>query len=173
MTGWQLRRAAAADAAAVALVANATFLETYAGMLPAADIVAHCAVKNSVEAYAVWAEDAGSVLTIAEHPRGSAPIGFSLLTLPDLPISLEPGDRELRRIYALATTYGAGLGWALIVRAIEDARNCGATRVLLGMNKLNLRAHAFYERQGFAAIGERKFIVGNTVNDDFILARTV
>ncbi|HEU0044731.1 GNAT family N-acetyltransferase [Sphingomonas sp.] len=172
MPDWRLRRAGPDDAAAVALVSGSTFLETYAGMLPGRDIVAHCG-RNGADAYAGFAADPRVVLTVAEHPDGGAPVGFTLLAPPDLPIGVGPDDLELRRIYALATTYGTGLGWALMTRAIEDARGLGAKRLLLGMNKLNHRAHTFYERQGFAVIGERIFVVGDTPNQDFILARAI
>jgi hypothetical protein len=42
-----LRRATAADAAALALVGGATFLEAFTWMLPGADIVAHCSAHHA------------------------------------------------------------------------------------------------------------------------------
>jgi ribosomal protein S18 acetylase RimI-like enzyme len=171
MTDWQLRRAGADDAAAAAMVAAASFLETFAGIIPGPDIVAHCARKSSPEAFAAWTDDARSVVTLAEHPQGGAPVGYSVVTTPDLPIEHHDGDVELRRIYALTITRGTGLGHALLVRAIADARANGAERMLLGVLGTNKVARAFYEREGFALAGTRRFEVGAAWYDDVIYAR--
>ena len=112
---WRLRRAAAADAPALSLVAGATFLETFAGVLAGEDIVAHVTRNSSAAAFAEYLV-AGAIATLAEDASGAAPIGYTLLTMPDLPIAAEPGDIELKRIYALAPTWGSGLGAALMMR---------------------------------------------------------
>ena len=171
MTGWRLRRAGADDAPAVALIAAATFLETFAGILYGADIVAHVGAKSSTAMFADWAEAPNSVVTLAEHDTGAAPVGYSLLTSPDFPIETGPDDIELRRIYALSRFHGQGLGPALMERAISDARALGGERLLLGVLSRNDRARRFYERQGFALAGERRFLVGSSWFDDVIYAR--
>lgn len=173
MTGWRVRRATPSDAPALALVAAATFLETYADLIPVTDMVAHCGDKCSPALFADWATRPGYAVALAEVERTGAPIGFSALTPPDLPVATGPGDVELRRIYALSTFHGRGVGPALMVRALDDARAMGAGRVLLGVNGDNARAHAFYERQGFAVVGTRRFRVGAGEYDDRVYARPV
>jgi ribosomal protein S18 acetylase RimI-like enzyme len=170
---WRLRRAEEADAAALALVAGATFLEAFAGVLDGADIVAHVAAKSSAEAFRDWMRDPGSAVTLAEAEVGGAPLGYTVLTAPDLPVELAPGDVELKRIYALAPTHGSGLGPALMARALEDARALGRTRVLLGVYGGNARAQRFYAKQGFEVAGTRRFKVGATWHDDLVFARAV
>ncbi len=155
------------------MVAAATFLETFAGILPGADIVAHCARKSSPATFAAWAGDSRSAMTLAEHPEGGAPVGYCVVTAPDLPIDLSDTDIELRRIYALSITRGTGLGHALMMRALADARRLGAKRMLLGVLGTNHIARAFYERQGFALAGTRRFNVGAGWYDDVIYARSV
>ncbi|MCC2978937.1 GNAT family N-acetyltransferase [Sphingomonas sp. IC4-52] len=168
---WRLRRAASADASAVAMVAAASFLETFAGILPGSDIVAHCARNSSPEKFAGWAGDPATVVTIAEHPVGEAPVGYSVLTSPDLPIDVLPGDIELRRIYTLSVARGTGLGHRLMALALADAAALGAKRVLLGVLGTNVRARTFYEREGFVLAGTRRFNVGAGWYDDVIYAR--
>lgn len=170
---WRLRRATAADAPAVALVAAATFLDTFAGILAGEDIVAHLGNKSSAARFACWAEDPASILTIAEHPTGHAPVGYTLLTDPEDVGTVAPGDVELRRIYTMPCARGTGLGAALIARAVEDARALDATRLVLGVLAANKRACDFYERQGFRVTGERRFLVGATWNHDRVYARPV
>lgn len=173
MQDWRLRRATVADAPAVAMVAAASFLETFAGILPGEDIVAHCARNSAAEKFAVWADDPASVVTVAEHPDGLAPVGYSLLTTPDLPIDPLPGDVELRRIYTLSLTRGTGLGHRLMALALDDAAALGAKRVLLGVLGTNVRARSFYEREGFILAGTRRFNVGAGWYDDVIYARAL
>ena len=170
---WTLRRAAEADAAALSLVASATFLEAFAGVLPGADIVAHCATNSSVASFTGYIADADGVVTIAEADEGAAPIGYSVLTTPDLPVATTRDDIELKRIYTLLPTHGTGLGAALMARAIDDARAMGRRRVLLGVYGGNARAQRFYVKQGFAVIGTRRFLVGATWHDDLLFARVV
>jgi len=170
-TGWRLKRATAADAAALSLVASACFLETFAGLLEGPDIVAHCAKANHQDAFRDWTEAAGSRVVVAEIASGGAPIGYSVLTTPDLPaIDTHPDDVELRRIYTLSRTHGTGLGPALMAQALLDARALGRKRVLLGVYAGNNRARAFYEKQGFVKVGERQYQVGVTLCDDVIYA---
>ncbi|MBI0474881.1 GNAT family N-acetyltransferase [Sphingomonas sp. MA1305] len=171
MTDWRLRRASVDDAPAVALVAQASFLETFAGVLAGPDILAHLAAKSSVARFAAWAADPTFVLTLAEHPAGLAPVGYTLLTPPEDVGETRAGDIELRRIYTLSATRGTGLGAMLMAQAIADARARGARRMLLGVFAGNSRARAFYERQGFAVVTERAFTVGATACDDRVYAR--
>lgn len=170
MTHWRLRRASPEDAPAVALVAGASFLSTFAGILDGADIVAHVARNSSAAKFAAWSAADDSIVTLAEHPDGAAPVGYTLITAPDFPIATGEGDTELRRIYALPLAQGTGLGKALMAQAITDARDRGKSRLLLGVLGKNARARAFYERQGFTVAGRRQYRVGDTLCDDFIYA---
>ena len=173
MTGWRLRRASREDAPAVALVAGASFLSTFAGILDGADIVAHVTRNSSAARFAAWSDDPDSIVTLAEHPDGGAPVGYTLITTPDFPIGTGAGDTELRRIYTLPLAQGTGLGKRLMMQAVDDARAMGKDRLLLGVLGTNARARAFYERHGFMVAGQRQYRVGGTLCDDFIYARSL
>lgn len=170
---WRLRSCGPGDAPALAMVAAASFLETFAGILPGPDIVAHCGRNSSVDRFVEWALRSDSAVTIAEHSIGAAPVGYTMLVPPDLPVAIDAGAIELRRIYTLSLTRGTGLGSQLMRQAIDDARAMGKTRLLLGVLGTNRRARDFYERQGFAAIGERRFQVGESWAEDLIYARSI
>lgn len=170
---WRLRRAGADDAPALAAVAAATFLETFAGVLTGPDILAHVAGNSNAAKFAAWVAAPDSAATIAEHPDGQAPVGYALVTPPDFPIDLRADDVELRRIYALSLTRGTGLGRALMANAIAQARAMGGRRMLIGVLGTNRRARLFYEREGFALVGERRFLVGDTWHDDVVYGRSI
>jgi len=170
---WQLRRASSADVERLALVGAATFLETFADILDGSAIVAHCAREHNPEAYARHLER-GAVAWLAEIMPGGAPVAFALLAEADIPGSAPDGsDLELKRIYALSRMHGGGVGHALMREAVEHASHRGAKRLLLGVYAHNERALAFYARQGFAQIAERKFRVGDQDYDDLVLARAL
>lgn len=170
---WRLRRAGPGDAPALSLVAAATFLETFVGTIAGPDMVRHCTLNSSPAKFDAWIADPAGVVTLAEHPDGAAPVGYTLLTSPDLPVETDARDIELRRIYTLSLTNGTGLGHRLMTMAIDDARAMRRRRMLLGVLGINERARAFYEREGFALVGTRQFRVGDTVFDDVVYARNL
>lgn len=166
-----IRRCGAEDAERLAIVASATFLETYAGTIECDDILAHCAHQNAPQRYAAWLADERYVFWLAEAQSGRAPVGFSMLSPPDLSsVATYESDLELKRIYLLHRFHGGGHGAALMQAAIDEARARGAGRLLLGVYAENARALAFYARIGFVPIGERRFRVGDTEYYDHVLA---
>lgn len=172
MSRVQIRRARPDDAPLIALVAAATFLETFAEVIVGADIVAHCANRNSARSYQAALAEAEYALWVAETSTG-APVGFAMLTPPDLPVAVTPQDIELKRIYLLSAFHGEGAGRALMDAAVAEAVARGKSRLLLGVAIDNFRALAFYRAAGFVQIGTRQFPVGDAVYDDVVLARTL
>lgn len=166
-----IRPAVAGDACALATVAAATFVETYAGIVDGRDIVYHCQTTHAAGAYERLLGDPTRRLFLAEIDAGRAPIGFLLMGPPDLPVETGPDDMELTRIYALHRFHGGGLGQALMDTAIATAREAGAKRLLLAVYSRNSRALAFYGRNGFKQVGTRVFHVGDNGYDDFVLAK--
>ena len=164
---WSIREAGAGDIAALSLVASATFLETFAGVLPGAAIVVHCATAYAPDRFADYFAR-GSRAWILEATPGGAPVGFAQLAVPDLP-GAGPGDVELKRIYLLSRFHGSGAGGALMAAAAAGA--AGHARLLLGVYARNAPALAFYGKQGFVPVGERRFDVGGQLFDDVVLAR--
>lgn len=168
-----IRRCGPDDAAALALVGQATFLESYAGDLPAKDILSHCRTQHAEALYAAWLETPGYGLWVAELDEGKAPVGYAALTPPDLPVAPQHGDIELKRIYLLHRFHGGGTGAALLNATISAACALGARRMLLGVYGANQKAMGFYGRQGFTQVGVRRFQVGENLYDDLVLGRSL
>lgn len=170
----QVRAAVPADAESLALVGGATFLETFSGILDGAAILQHCAVQHAADLYARWLLDEASRLWIAEAEPGGAPVGYAVLRPPELStVELAPGDLEIKRIYVLSRFQGLGIGATLMDHAYHEARRAGAPRVLLGVYAGNERAIAFYRKQGFEDVGERRFRIGSALYADVVLARSL
>ena len=189
-----LRHATLADAPALALAGAGTFLEAFTWMLPGADIVAHCLKHHTAEVYARYMQHADTRVTVAvtssavgfEDEPGSV-VGYALLCVPELPtFDVLPTDIELKRIYLLSrfrtapvldaadsSLPGLRPAQALLDATVADARTLGRNRLLLGTHAGNLRAIAFYRRNGFTEAGTRTFQVGNQVCSDLIFAKAL
>lgn len=170
---WSVREADKADAQRLALVGSATFLETFAGTLDGTAILDHCEKANSAATYSEYL-GGGAWAWLAEGQPGAAPVGFALLTPPDLSGALNDGsDLELKRIYVLSRFHGSGIGAALMQRAILVSRQRGAGRLLLGVYAENKQALAFYRKHGFIQIASRRFAVGSRDYHDTVLGLTL
>jgi ribosomal protein S18 acetylase RimI-like enzyme len=166
-----IREAGLGDEHRLAAVGAASFLESYAGTLSADDIISHCAVQHAPSLYEDWLIGGEARIWLAEAEAGRAPVGYIVMSPPDLPIAgIGPGDAEIRRIYVLHRFHGDKIGWRLMKTALDAARRTGRTRALVGVYGQNHSAIAFYQRVGFTVIGERKFRVGTTLHDDLVLA---
>ena len=155
-----LRRATVDDAATMAVVGTATFLEAYTWALPGADIVDFCTQNHTAESYARYLARPDTRITLAVTGQ-DAPVGYAMICAPDLEgFELREGDTELKRIYLFSRFRPGGNGQRLLDAALADARELGCRRMLLGTNAGNARAIAFYRRNGFMEVGTRTFVVG-------------
>ena len=162
------------DVSTLALVGAATFLEAYAGLLEGEAILAHCRDNHSEAAYQRYLAQPGCRTWIAEAAKGSAPVGYVMLTRPELPLDdLAKEDVELKRIYLFSRLHGGGRGQRLMDQAILGAREQKARRLLLGVHRENARALSFYRRNGFVQVGVRTFRLGQSVYDDLVLGRAL
>ncbi len=162
------------DEAALSLVAQASFLEAFADILDGKDLLAHCATQHSVSVYRSWLESESTTIWIAETSPGGAPVGYLVLTAPNLPIAdPRPDDLEIKRVYLLHAFQGAGIGRRLMQATLADAKVRRCSRLLLGVYSQNKNAIGFYQKLGFRNIGERKFQVGFHVYNDLVLALEV
>jgi diamine N-acetyltransferase len=148
-----IRPCASGDESALALIGQATFLETFAGILDGQGILTHCTQAHAVALYRTWSADPDYSLWLAEAQPGGAPVGYMVIAPPQLPLPDTAGDLELKRIYLLSKFQGGGL----------------AKRLLLGVYAQNEPAIGFYERLGFNKLGTRKFNVGGQEYDDYIM----
>ena len=173
-THLNIRPCTVADADALALIGQATFLETFAGVLAGPAIIAHCKNAHSAELYKGWLEDPSYAIWLAEVEVGSAPVGFMVVAPAQLPLQdLSSADVEVKRIYLLSKFQGGGTGTKFINEALRHANEHKGTRLLLGVYSNNHAAIGFYQRHGFTQLGWRKFNIGGHEYDDHIMGRTL
>jgi ribosomal protein S18 acetylase RimI-like enzyme len=168
----RLRQGTPQDAERFSLIGQATFLESYAGLLPVEDILAHGQRQHAPSAYALWLSDPAWRCWLVEATTGGAPVGFITVGPSDLPLAdHDPRDLEIKRLYLLHRFQGQGLGRAMMEQAFTFARERGCPRVLLGVYSRNAVALSFYGRMGFAQVGDRRFRVGANEYYDYVLGR--
>ena len=166
----RIRTCSSGDEAVLALIGQATFLETFADVLEGQNILTHCINAHSVEYYRNWLIDSRYKLWLVEINPGSAPIGYMVVSPAELPLpDLSDRDLELKRIYIFSRFQGKGLGKELVSKAIAEAHACKAKRLLLGVYAQNTAAIGFYACMGFRKLGYRKFNMGGQECDDYIM----
>ena len=90
-------------------------------------------------------------------------------------LSAEYGaDVKLHKLYLRPEQQGRGFAQQSLEHVMELARTRGAARVILNVNKHNMRAIRAYERAGFSVVDAVvNDIGGGYVMDDFIMARVI
>lgn len=84
----------------------------------------------------------------------------------------EPGVMKLHKCYLLPEFHGRGYGTLLVKHCEAEARRLGARRLILAVNKHNLKAIAAYRRNGFAVAAAVVTDFGNGyLMDDYIMAK--
>ncbi len=172
MTPIHWRQAVPSDALALSQLGGATFLASFAHDHPGNALIAHIELAHSESYYQAALHDPAQQLLIGETPLG-APVGYAMLTPPDLPIPTDRDDVEIKRIYLLGPWQGGGRGDELMELIAHQARHRRAKRMLLAVYPHNDRARRFYARHGFVEIGETTFMVGDVPFRDLIYARTL
>jgi diamine N-acetyltransferase len=165
-----VRRATVADAAALAQLGAATFMETFGHLYPPEDSAGYLALTYSEAACRAALTDRRMAYWLVGAER-APPVGFALAGYCKLPVpDREPSAGELRQLYVLASHQKHGLGARLFEAALSWL-DLHYSPVYIGVWSKNFGAQRFYGRYGFAKVGEYDFPVGRSVDREFILKR--
>ena len=170
-----IRRATAEDAAALAELGTATFIESFGQLYVPRDLQAFLEESHSVEAYAKVLANPHYALWIAERPAEDGTpraIGYAQAGPCGLPHDdAKPGDGELKRLYLLKSEQNGGVGRALFDQALAWLERDGPRPLWISVWSENLGAQRFYGRYGFEFAGEYAFIVGEQRDREFMFRR--
>ncbi|MCF8549855.1 MAG: GNAT family N-acetyltransferase [Pontimonas sp.] len=172
-----IRRAAPADAPALASVAAATFALACPPGTTEANIALFIETSLSEHSFERYLTSPANRLWLAEED--GQPVGYAMAvhgepTDPDIQAAVVVRPTvELSKIYVHESHHGTGVAEALMDIAITEAANSGAGSVWLGVNQQNVRANRFYEKQGFVLRGTRFFQVGDSMEADYVRERSL
>ncbi len=168
----EIHRATAVDVPALHALAAATFALATTEGTAQADIDAFVGEHLSLGRFAQYVAADERSLFLASVD--GVPSGYTMLVFAEPydadvaeAITVRP-TAELSKVYTRAEAHGTGLAGELLRVTIEHARERGAAGIWLGVNTHNPRANRFYEKNGFAVVGTRRFEVGDRVERDTV-----
>jgi ribosomal protein S18 acetylase RimI-like enzyme len=157
----EIRRAGSHDAEFIALLGRITFAETFGHLFVshAADLRAYLDRTFAVSKLRHSLEQTRNAYWLAMIDE--LPVGYAKLKTPS-PINLLGGEHvaQLQKIYVLREFLGQGIGKPLFEAVLEHATAQPIGALWLDVLKENRRAIGFYERLGFAALGEDTYSIG-------------
>lgn len=160
-----VRRAVSDDAAALAAFGARLFSSTYADDTPAAELADYLAEHFSPELQRAEIDDPSGCVFIATDEAGQM-VGYAH--------AMWDGEAMLlNRIYLDQSARGTGLATRLLDVVETRCRELGARTLRLSVFEKNARAIAFYRRSGFAATGTASYHVGNEVQADLIMEKSL
>ena len=164
------RNAGPDDAAALAELGAATFVDTF-GHLYQPDDLAMFLQSHTAEAWAKELADQAFAVRVAEADGGL--VGYAKLGPPHLPFEPRGEAAELRQLYVIEAAKGAGIARALIEWVIDRARDRRVDHLYLSVFTENHRARRFYAKYGFEEEGKYAFMVGNHADEDIVMRLTL
>lgn len=167
-----LRRAEKDDAILIADLSRQTFLETFG-----ADNS-----RENMDKFLGEQFTRGKLLLEVGDPQlqfflayfGAEPAGYVKLREGGTPASLGNANAlEIARIYAVQKMIGKGVGKLLMQHSLAVASQTGKEVVWLGVWERNQRAIDFYRHWGFEKFDEQDFVLGNDIQRDWLMWRSV
>lgn len=158
------------DAAALADLKAATFVESFAAQNDPEQMAAHVARSFTPVVVAAELADPCSATVWALH--NSTPVGYLKVNFEGSQSEPGLGDGlEIEQVYLRASHQGQGLGGRLIGHAEGVAREHVIAFVWLGVWEHNDRAVAVYRRRGFEVFDEHTFVLGDEVQRDLLMRK--
>lgn len=165
-----VRPATPADAEAIARLAARTFPLACPDHTTPRAIATHIATELNADRFREHMASAQFLVV----DGGAEVIGYVMLTTEPPPIETPwRNPLELRRIYVDQAEHGSGTASALMRASLHAAAAGGHDWIWLGTNEQNHRAMRFYEKFDFRIVGQRTFCVADSVESDYVMARTV
>ena len=113
------------------------------------------------------------IYLIACYENGEA-VGYSKLNSEENPPELKHNRSiQLQRIYVRQKTKGKKLGALMMEKCIAIAENENYKFIWLTVWEENKHAIDFYFKWGFEICGHRYFKIGNKIDDDFMMKKTL
>jgi GNAT superfamily N-acetyltransferase len=168
----QIRVGEQRDAALLAHMGRETFTQAFGAMNTPKDLSAYLAGAFHETIQAKELSQPGSRFIIAEVD--GEPAGYARLVGGSSETCITGRQPiELVRIYAMEQYIGKGVGAALMQACLAEGRKGGHDIIWLGVWQKNARAITFYQKWGFAIAGTHPFVLGNDVQTDYIMERSL
>ncbi len=167
---FSIRAASSADAEALAELGVRTFRETFAKDNTPADMALYLAEHFGGELQRAELEDPAVLFLLLEAE--GRPAGYVKLRRGT---ANARGRRplEICRFYVDRPWHGGGAALELMHAVEATAQRDGHDEVWLAVWEHNARAIRFYQKHGFARVGEQLFRLGADEQTDWVMARAL
>ncbi len=163
-----IRRATPEDAPLVATFAAKAFYDAYAHANDPSDMALH--LKNTFSPDRQRAEILSAKTHFLLACIGNEIAGYAWMREDISHDTIASAKNyELRRFYIGQPWHGQGVAAQLMTVTLDLARDAHARGVWLTAWALNPRALRFYQKQGFADVGESTFLLGSDLQTDRVL----
>ncbi|HEY3889679.1 MAG TPA: GNAT family N-acetyltransferase [Caulobacteraceae bacterium] len=153
---YTIRRAALADAAALAQVHETTWRETYIGLMSEQLLDALTADARTEAWRRILSGETGYLSTTYIAERAGAFVAFGSCGEQRDPDFVAAGyDGEFAAVYVLRSDQRRGLGKRLMTAMMRDLADRGLTGFTLWVPRDNIPARSLYEQLGGQLIGQR------------------
>jgi ribosomal protein S18 acetylase RimI-like enzyme len=167
-----LRRAEPRDAAALAELMERTFRQTFGAFNSEAEMAAHGErhFGEAIQQREIADPDVATFVCTA----GDALIAFAQVRQGHRPAEITGTNPvEIHRIYVDSAFHGKGIAQLLMAACLDEAKQRNADAIWLGVWENNPKAMRFYEKYGFATVGEHIFHVGDDPQRDLLMMRAL
>jgi ribosomal protein S18 acetylase RimI-like enzyme len=167
-----IRIATNKDAELIADMSRQTFYDSFAAFNTKEDMDIFLAKTFSKEILMAEVGAENNIFLLAYH--GDEPVGYARMRENNIPPSLGINKAmEIARIYAVKSAIGKGVGKALMQECMDIAKEKGHHTVWLGVWEHNQRAIDFYKRWGFEKFSDHDFVLGNDVQNDWLMKKNI
>lgn len=164
----EVRQATAADNKMLSELGRRAFQEAFGRFNDPGDMQAYLDLSFDAERIKKQLLDPSVIYLVASFH--GTPVGYAKLIRNHTCSQYAPAQQmQMERIYALDAYVGKKIGKALMLDSLRIAKKEGNEYLWLGVWQENQRAIKFYKDFGFEIIGVKQFIIGNEVNDDYVM----
>ncbi|KAI5262793.1 acyl-CoA N-acyltransferase [Aureobasidium subglaciale] len=169
-----IRKATLQDAKALAALGTHVWTKTFGHTVSPADLQKYLNASYSTSAMEADITNPLKELIVATSTTNDI-IGFTLMTKGSTEPCLASYSNhvELQRIYVHPAYHGTGVGKLLAVELEALARKEGFEHMWLGVWEENARALGLYGKLGFKEVGKKKFLVGDQVDTDLVMVKSL
>ncbi|HLK28475.1 MAG TPA: GNAT family N-acetyltransferase [Puia sp.] len=167
-----IRYATAADAEFIAGLSHRTFFDTFSAHNSKENMDKFMSEQFSRQRLMDEVGEPDNIFFLAY--LDDEPVGYVKMKDGKTPIELgNESAIEIARIYAEQKTIGKGIGKALMLKCFEIAKEKNKKLIWLGVWELNQTAISFYKKFGFEQFGSHIFMLGDDVQTDFLMKKSV
>lgn len=165
----QVERARPDDFLVLEALVEATFIETWTGIVDEEHIRQHMFDGHASQVVERYRHCSNADIFVAR--LADALVGYAIgLSAEDDAAAYVPRFYKVDKLYLKASLHGQGVGKQLWDAIVGSAKDSGAAGLYLTHYPGNARASRFYARQGLRKVGDTVYKCGNGDYSDWVLA---